>query len=160
MLGGLVGKPVGGLIGGLFGDSGQAIGETIGGVTGSLGGTFLPFSAGPQLALAGAGPSASGNGQQAILLPQSVVPPGVKTALTFENSVLKGAAQEAVAAVERAVNGMDGSNSDQISEFDALKDRARQFLDAGDYARALAQAYLALNAVEHARRTAGQGSDS
>jgi hypothetical protein len=161
LLGGVIGKPLGGLIGGLFGGEGGSIGETIGGLAGSVGGTFLPFSAGPQFSIAGAEPQqASGSGgSKAILLPQSAVSPEVKTALSFQTSLVKGGVQGVVGDLTKAVAETTNISPDAKSELEALNSRALDFLEAGDYQKALVQAYIGNFALQAARTMSAQNQE-
>jgi hypothetical protein len=86
--------------------------------------------------------------------------------MTFQNSVLQGAAQQAVDAFRKAVERLVdlGPSPEELEEIDALGHRALDFLESGDYHKALAQAYLGLHTVERARgmaaiRRAARGSE-
>jgi hypothetical protein len=147
---GTIGAPLGGAIGGIFGNS--DLGTTIGGLAGQLG-RILPFSAGPQLSLAGAEPTGQANGagrSKPILLPQSAVPPEVKTTLTFQNSLLQGAANEAVGNLTKAVAEAANISPETKTDLEALNGRALDFIQSGDYQKAIAQAYLGYYTLDNA----------
>jgi hypothetical protein len=90
-------------------------------------------------------------GTKPILLPQSAVPPQVKTDLTFQSSVLRGAAQQAVAGIGAMLDQAGDSLGEAFSDVDAMGSRALDFLNGGDYQKALLQAYLASYTIDCAK---------
>jgi hypothetical protein len=114
--------------------------------------------AGPKLSVAGAEPSetATQTGPTAILLPQSAVPPEVRTILGIQNSVAKGAADGAIGRIVQYLEQNPEAVPEARDEIATLATRAFDFVDAGDYQSALVQGYLANVALDTAIARAAQ----
>jgi hypothetical protein len=93
---------------------------------------------------------------QSILLPQSAIPPTVRTDWSFMSDAMKGAADAVI------LRGLDylQNNPDSVpkarEEIAELFTRAVEFYAAGDYQHAITQAYVANYALDMAVAQATQ----
>lgn len=145
LLGSALGSLLGGAVGGLFGGSGSSIGNTIGGIAGG----FLPFSAGPTLAVAGAEPvTVDGQiAQKPILLPQSSVGPESTT----QRDLIRLAAKGIIDALVKYFSDNQDKEA-QYAEVLPLVMRAAEFYKGNDFGRAMAQIYVAIDTLQKARQ--------
>ena len=142
---GQLGGPAGGILGGLLGNAGlgQQIGNTVGGFA-----HLLPFSAGPQLAVAGSEPEgeAAKIAQKPILLPRDAVGPEAQAGLNMVHAATNGYITGLVDYLTA-----NTAQKDLLGDALALTQRADEFSRANDYQRALLQAQLAYRSIEALR---------
>lgn len=146
---GIFGSIAGGLAGNAIGSIFGGSGSTIGGAAGSILGGFLPFSAGPGLAIAGAEPG-GGNGTatapKPLLIPYDTLDPATRAMIDLGRAATKGLIDQLVEWLKK-----HQQEADQLGEVIQMTTRAAELFLANDPVRAYTQAQWAYFALERAR---------